>query len=109
MRVLEPSALILLVFSVAGLIAVLAAAVVTAGLLTGAWYHRLLLQRRGLRARGVIPVASVNLVIRTIVAALVTSAIRVPLIPSQVRKTLVTKAVVAVLMTPVVQVPLIPS
>ena len=39
MRVLEPSALIILVFSVASLIAVLAAAVVTAGLLTGAWYH----------------------------------------------------------------------
>jgi hypothetical protein len=39
MRVLEPSALILLVFSVASLIAVLAAAVVTVGLLAGAWYH----------------------------------------------------------------------
>lgn len=39
MHVLEPSALILLAFSAAGLIAALAAAVVAADRLAGAWHH----------------------------------------------------------------------
>ena len=39
MHVLEPSALILLVFGAAGLIATLAAAFVTVGKLAGAWHH----------------------------------------------------------------------
>ena len=39
MYVLEPSVLIVLAFSVGGLIAVLAAGVVTADKLAGAWHH----------------------------------------------------------------------
>ena len=39
MHVLEPSVLIVLVFSVGGLIAALAAGVVTADKLAGAWHH----------------------------------------------------------------------
>ena len=39
MHVLEPSALILLVFSAASLVAILAAAIVTADKLAGAWHH----------------------------------------------------------------------
>ena len=39
MHVLEPSVLIVLAFSVGGLIAALAAGVVTADKLIGAWYH----------------------------------------------------------------------
>ena len=39
MHVLEPSALILLVFSAASLVAALAAAIVTADKLAGAWHH----------------------------------------------------------------------
>ena len=39
MHVLEPSVLIVLVFSVGGLIAALAAGVVTADKLMGAWHH----------------------------------------------------------------------
>jgi hypothetical protein len=39
MHVLEPSVLIVLAFSVGGLIAALAAGVVTADKLAGAWHH----------------------------------------------------------------------
>ena len=39
MHLLEPSVLIVLVFSVGGLIATLAAAIVTADKLAGAWHH----------------------------------------------------------------------
>ena len=39
MHVLEPSVLIVLAFSVGGLIAALAAGVVTADKLVGAWHH----------------------------------------------------------------------
>jgi hypothetical protein len=39
MHVLEPSVLIVLAFSVGGLIAALAAAIVTADKLAGAWHH----------------------------------------------------------------------
>jgi hypothetical protein len=51
MRVLEPSALILLVFTAAGLVAVLAAAVVTADKLAGAW-HQSGPTARGRKPRG---------------------------------------------------------
>ncbi len=39
MHILEPSTLILLIFSAAGLIAALAAAIVTADKLAGAWHY----------------------------------------------------------------------
>lgn len=39
MHLLEPPVLIVLVFTVAGLVAALAAAVVTADKLAGAWHH----------------------------------------------------------------------
>ena len=51
MHFLEPSILIALVFSVAGLIAALAAAVVAADKLGGAWYYSEP-KARGERARG---------------------------------------------------------
>ncbi len=52
MHVLEPSALILLVFSAASLVAALAAAIVTADKLAGAWHHDGEPTRRGRKPRG---------------------------------------------------------
>jgi hypothetical protein len=52
MHVLEPSVLIVLAFSVGGLIAALAAGVVTADKLAGAWHHSVAPARRGRKPRG---------------------------------------------------------
>ena len=51
MHVLEPSVLIVLAFSVGGLIAALAAGVVTADKLAGAWHHSVA-PARGRKPRG---------------------------------------------------------
>ena len=51
MHVLEPWTLVLLIFSAAGLIAALAAAIVTADKLAGAWHYGEL-TRGGRRSRG---------------------------------------------------------